>query len=243
MSRGWATGRRSHARDARRPSASRARSCAAGRRPVRSRAARSSSRGRERVERAVGERTRQRPDAADLAVGCERLHDRPPVPRLARDEREAHGFGEAELGAAPARSRLAAGRAPPVRFERGAGERLVVVVPVGRRRRSHATRSRAPRAAAARSSPPITSHRYTIDTTLCGLPCDAGLAREHADELVDARDEPDLFGDLAHDGLLRASRSRRPNRRSGPSGRRRPGARAGCGRARRRSRRRRRPWR
>ena len=58
-------------------------------------------RARERVERSVGERAGERPHPADLAVGGERLHDRPAVARLARHQREAHGFREAELGARP----------------------------------------------------------------------------------------------------------------------------------------------
>ena len=137
------------------------------------------------VERAVGERAGERPDPADFAVGRERLHDRPAVARLARDEREAHGLGEAELGAVRRGHGYTAGgcvasalRARRGRASRDGGASRSTVV--DRTPRDLANLVRLRRAARRRSG----SHRYTTDTTLCGLPYGAGRAREHADELA-----------------------------------------------------------
>src|SRR5262245_28209998 len=54
---------------------------------------------RERLERAVHERARRAPDAADLAVGAEQPHERPAVRRRLREEAQDDPLDEGELGA------------------------------------------------------------------------------------------------------------------------------------------------
>ena len=207
---GGATGRRNQARAARLPLVVARQIVRGGPAPV------SEPRGSmkvavgERVEGAIGEWARERPHAADLAVGRERLHDRPAVARLARDEREAHRLRECQLGRGH-RYRPAARRQWASRAARG--ERLVVVVPVvdvvdrPPRDLAHLVRLRV---GARRRS---LEQRYTTDTVLCGLPSTPASRANTPTSRVDAAVEPDLLGELAHHGLLRASRWGRPSPR------------------------------
>ena len=192
----------------------------------------------------VGEWARERPHAADLSVGSQGLHDRPAVPRLSRDEREAHRFRVTlQLGSLGARAgghdqppttRRQCTSSAAVRASRDGGANRP-------RRRSTATRSSATSCGWARRSPPTTRHKYTTDTTLCGLPSTPASRGETRRPIrrrwLRARPLPRSRVRRS----VRASRWRRPSRRRDPTGRHRRVARAGSGRARRRSRRRHRP--
>jgi hypothetical protein len=127
------------------------------------------------------------------------------VARLAHDEREAHGFGKRQVARRSRCNRrhaLAAGHASPVGLAGGAGQRLVMVVPVGhvvdRTPRDLADLVGLRAELAADHAAEIHDRNDAVRVVVR-----AGLACEHTHEMVHLRDEPHLFGDLAHDGAFR----------------------------------------
>src|SRR5262245_50353710 len=55
----------------------------------------------EAVDRPVGERPAERPDPADLAIGCEQCSQCPAVFDVLRDQSEADTFGERQITGRP----------------------------------------------------------------------------------------------------------------------------------------------